>query len=109
MEEISEPLVIKHEDFTEDSDAHKSIDSTQHGQYREMSSNDSLDIKLPVLTSIINKTDMENESHTYIHRGIENKNVSELDLSTIKQEPNSSDELDGIITSDSVSTSVSLI
>ena len=35
MEEMSEQLVIKHEDFTEDSDVHKSIDSIQHEQYRE--------------------------------------------------------------------------
>ena len=50
---------------------------------------------------------MENESHIDINRKTENKNESAFQLSTIKQEPNSSDELDGIIATDSVSPSVS--
>ena len=104
---MSEQRVIKHEDFTEDSDVHKSIDSTQHEQHREISTEDSLDSQFPVLSSIINIQEMENESHTDIHRETENKNESSFDLSTIKQEPNSSDELDGIIATDSVSSSVS--
>ena len=74
MLDTNEYNVIKHEDLTEDPDDNKTIDSTQRAQQKQICTDDILDFKLPVLNSIVNKTDLNSESHLDMYRETPNQN-----------------------------------
>ena len=96
MDDITEQLVINQEDLTEDCGVNKSIEEDQRQQ---IFTNNSLEITLPVLSSNVNKTDMEIGTHIDIDGEITNKDDIKTSLSTIKQESSCSDEHDDVISS----------
>merc|ERR1712018_117989 len=96
MEEIIEQPIINHQDLTEDCGVIKSIE-LEDVEHQQVFTDNSLNIELPVLTSIVHKTLLENESHLNINDETQNKAESKTALYTIKQEPSCSDEHDGVI------------
>ena len=84
-----------------------SINSTEIIQHEQISTENSLSRKCPVLNSIINKTEQYDEGIVDVYIDTLPNEESLDDSSTIKQENNSSDEHNDVTETSSVSTRVS--
>ena len=99
--------IIKHENLAGNLDENIDFaDAVHHGQ---IFTDNSVDTKPPALNGIVNKRDLNNESHVDMSKETPNKNESStFELSIIKQEQNCIEENDELIATDSVSSSVCL-
>lgn len=108
MEDTSEYNEIMLEDLSEDSDYINSADLSNPIQHEQICTDNSLDIKLPVLTSIVNKTYLNDELSVDTNRERTNKYESVIELPSIKQEQSCANENDEFIAADSLYNKVIL-